>query len=175
MNIGWNVIEENRQVKVRLVYNMYLGTKRLYVDNAKILKSKVLYKKGKITFKYNDKDYSIRLIPENFGYTGVLVTPLGAEISCEVEAKRKKKASLWIIPFTIINMSIPIISIEAFTPWIIGIGTSYFATKICQEEHVSVKMKVGLSAVISILAWIMYYMFYLTAKVKSGSTGFLPF
>lgn len=175
MNIIWNAIEENREVKVLLTYNMYLGTKKLYVDNTLILKLKGFHKNGNITFKHKDKEYSIQLIPEGYGYIGLLVTPQGDKISSEVNTKRKNKTSLWIMPFVIINMSIPIVSIEAFTPWVIGIAASYITAKVSQGEYLSVKKKVFISVVISVLAWIMYYIFYLTARKQSGSTGFLPF
>ena len=175
MNIVWNVIEEDREVKIMLTYNMYLGTKKLYVDNALILKLKGFNRNKNITFNHNDKEYSIELLPEGYEYTGFLVTPQGDKIPSEVNDKRKKKTSLWIIPFVIINMSIPIVSIEAFTPWIIGIVASYITAKVSQGEYLSVKKKVGISVAISILAWVMYYMFYSIAKNKSASSGFLPF
>ena len=175
MNIVWNIIEENREVKVLLVYNMYLGTKKLYVDNTLILKLKGLNKNSYINFKYNDKDYNIHLLPEDYGYTGILVIPDGDKISSNINAKRNNKTSLWIIPFVIINMSIPIVSIEAFTPWVIGIVASYITAKVSQGEYLSLKSKALIYIVISILAWIMCYMFYLVAKKQSASKGFLPF
>ena len=175
MNVVWNVTEENKEVKVLLAYNVYLGTKKLYIDNTLILKLKSFHKKNNIDFKHNDKQYGIKLLPQGYDYTGFLVTPEGDKISPEVNYTIKNKTSLWIIPFVIINMSIPIISIEAFTPWVIGILASYITAKVSQGEYLSVKKKTSIYVVISILAWIMYYMFYLIAKKNSASSGFLPF
>ena len=175
MDIMWNIIEENTEVKVLLAYNVYLGTKKLYVDNTLISKFKGFHKNKNMAFKHKDKDYSIQLFEEGYGYEGFLVTPKGEKISSEANVKIKNKTSLWIIPFVIINMSIPIVSIEAATPWIIGIVTSYATAKVSQGEYLSVKQKVTISVVISILAWVMYYIFYSIAKKYSESTGFLPF
>jgi len=174
MNIVWNVIEESKEVKILLVYNVYLGTKKIFVDNSLVLKLKRFHK-NVFAFKCNDKEYSIQLGPEGFGYGGFLVTSEGDKISSTVEAKRKKKTALWIIPFVIVNMSIPIVSIEALTPWIIGIVTSYITAKVSQAENLSVKKKVAISVLISIFAWFLYYRFYLIANQYSLSKGFLPF
>jgi hypothetical protein len=175
MNITWNVIEEDRNVKVRLAYNVYLGIKKIYVNNAEVLKLRGFHKSSNIAFKHSNKEYSIQLIPEGYDYTGFLVTPEGDKVACEADTKIKKKTAVWILPFVIINMIIPIISIEAFTPWLIGIVASYITAKVSQGDYLSTKMKVLISAVISTLAWIMCYMFYLMASKQSSSNGFLPF
>jgi len=174
MNIVWDIIEENKEVKVMLVYSMYLRTKKVYVDNTLILKLKGFNKK-ELSFTYKDEKYRIELVPEGFSYTGFLVTPEGDKISSTVNTKIKKKTSLWIIPFVIINMSIPIVAIEAGIPWVIGIGASYITAKVSQGEYLSVKKKVLISVVISGIAWLMYYAFYLTARNNSLSKGFFPF
>ena len=174
MNIVWNVIEENKEFKISLVYNMYIGTKKLFVDDVETLKVKG-FRRNKIAFKHNDKDYNIQLVPEGYGYTGLLTTPEGEKIASTVSSRRKNKTALWIIPFVIINMSIPIVSIEALTPWIIGIVTSFITAKVSQGENLSLRSKLLISIIISIIAWFLYYEFYLIAREYSVSKELLPF
>lgn len=175
MNIIWNLQHDNNCEQVKLVYNIYIRSKTLYVNDKKILSSIKLNSDNEFSFTLNSMEYKIHLTPEDYGYTGWLITPEGKKIYPETKNRVYYKTPLWIIPFVIINMFIPVISVEALTPWVIGILSSYVCANFAKKPKLNIKTKVLISSVISILAWCSYYIFYLSVKRYGMNGGFLPF
>jgi hypothetical protein len=175
MNIKWSMPQDNSIVQVELIYNVYTGRKKLYIAGKEILSLRKIIPNTKISFSYKNKEYKLQLIPEGYGYTGNIITPEGDEVYPDAKNKVLYKIPLWILPFVIINMAIPIISVEAFTPWIIGISSSYITARFARRPELSSKIKTLISFTISTLAWTSYYMFYLFAKKSGISGGFISF
>lgn len=175
MNIKWTILQNDRLIQVKLIYNVYVGSKKLYVDDKEILSLRKMNLIGEIGFRCSDKEYKIQLAPEGYGYTGYIITPDGEKIYPEVKAKASYKTPLWILPFVIVNMAIPIISVEAFTPWFLGIVSSYLSARVAQSPVLNSKMKPVALLAISLSSWAAYYMFYLIAKKSGIHGGFISF
>lgn len=175
MNIQWTILQANKTIQVMLVYNIYTGSKKLNVDGKEILSFRKIRFNNEIKFNYNNKEYRLQLIPEGYGYTGYVIPPDGEKIYPEVNNKPYTRTPLWIIPFVLFNMAIPIVSVEAFTPWLIGISSSYMTSKLAQKSGLNLKVKVAASFAISLLAWVLYYIFYLLIKKYGMSGGFISF
>lgn len=173
MSIQWIIQEHDKLIHVKFTYNVYWGSKKLYIDEKEILSIKKLNFNDEISFTHSDKEYKLHLVPDGYGYTGYLVTMDGEEIHPETSNKVYNKTPLWILPFVIVNMTIPIISVEAFTPWLIGILGSYITAKFAQRPTVKTKLKAAASLAISLLAWTAYYVFYLKIKKLGINGGFV--
>ena len=177
MNMIWNINQEGKEVVVRLEYNVYLGIKKLFVDSVEVLNIKSFKRNKDISFKYNEEDYKIQLVSDDYDYKGYLITPEGEKLLSESEVKVYTKTPLWIIPFVIIDMIIPIIATEALFTWLVGIIASIFTAKVSKNSKISYKKKVIICVCISILAWLLYYIFYILLKkwdLMASNDSFFP-
>ncbi len=175
MDILWNLTEEDKKVEVRLVYNVYLGIKKLYIDSKEILCVKSFRRNKDIDFEYNEKVYKLQILNDGYNYKGYLVTPEGEKLPSEVKTKEKTKTPLWIIPFILINISMPILATETLTFWIIGIGASYGATKVSQKSKLQLWKRIMICILISIATWLLYaILFKAISGVLASNDGFFP-
>ncbi|MDP4145134.1 MAG: hypothetical protein Q8936_11750 [Bacillota bacterium] len=175
MQLVWNLCQGNKEVKVVLIYNTYIRKKDLYINNDKVSYVKKKGSKNEFSFKYLNSEYVVELNPEGYGYSAYLTTQDGARIPNESEIKTYNGTPLWILPFVLINISIPVLSVEAVFPWLISLISSYMTAKISQRKNISLKLRIAASVVISILAWIIYYANYIESKSIGIKGGFLPF
>lgn len=157
-----------KDVEVTLIYSVYLRRKKLYINGKEAILDKAL------KFKLNGDEFLIELYPEGFGYRGELVSDSCGRISSEVITKVKNKTPLLVIPFVIINFLVPIVSVEALTPWIIATIASYLTVKIGQNKELSVVKKLCIFTSISIIVWFLYYIYYGIVKPVGFKGGFLP-
>ena len=173
MNILWNINEDEKNIRIRLHYNIYTGIKSIFVNDEKVSTCFDFFGRKKLSFFISEKEYTIKLTPEGYGYKGELLN--GQEsIAAFVENKEKLIIPLWVIPFAIINMSITILSVEAVTTWLIG-GVATFATaELAKRKRINLAIRIILAFTISALAWLMYYKFYTSVSSKAPS-DFLPF
>lgn len=174
MKLRWNIVENSSTDEITLIYDMFLGTKKLFLNNKKVLSLKKDWNRV-VKFQSGSKDYKLELIPQGYEYDGVLITPEGNRIQQTVEKRVIYKAPWWLILFIIIDMIIPIISVEALRPWIIGILASYIDKRICERPDRSNKYKIIISIIISAAAWLTYFIFYLMVKNYGFNGGFIPF
>lgn len=174
MKLKWNLVTDKGIDEITLIYDMFLGTKKLLLNNKLILSLKKDWNRN-LEFSIGNNGYSLELTPQGYEYDGFLITPEGNKIGKIIEKKNDYKAPWWIFIFIIIDMSIPIISVEALRPWIIGISASYINKKICERPDLSSKCKLTVSIIISILAWLIYHIFYLKVKNFGFNGGFIPF
>lgn len=158
-----------KDVEVTLIYNVYLRRKKLYINGKEAILDKAL------KFKLNGDEFLIELYPSGFGYRGEIISDSCGRISSEIIKKVKNKTPLWVIPFVIINFSIPIVSVEALTPWIIATLSSYLTVKIGQNKELNTVKKFCVFTLISIIAWVLYYVYYVMVKHVGFKGGFLPF
>lgn len=175
MKLIWNFFEEDKRLEAVFLYNVYIEKKELYIDNDKVLLVKRNDSSNEFSFIYNGKEYGLELILDGHGYSGYVITPEGEKVPPKVESKVLNKNPLWIIPFVIVNMIIPVISVEAVTPWIIGILASYITAEISQKQGLNTKVKIAIALIISIFAWAGSYVYYLMARSIGLNGGFLPF
>lgn len=174
MEIEWNICND-KIVNILLKYNLYLRTKKLYVNGEKILEQKGRDSKDRIEFPIGDKKYILELEPEDYEYTGYIITPSGERVPSKKESIVKKKTPLWIIPFAVFIMMIPIISVETLTTWIIGILFSYMTAVVARQHSISNMKKAAFCAIISCIAWLVYFIYYLMIKNNGFWGGFIPF
>lgn len=175
MKLIWNFFEEAKRLEAVLLYNVYIERKELYIDNEKVLLIKRNNSSNDFSFIYNDKEYGLELIPDGHGYSGYVITPEGEKVPPKMENKILNKTPLWMIPFVIVNIIIPVISVEAVTPWIIGILASYITAEIAQKQGLNTKVKVAIALIISIFAWVVSYVYYLMVSSIGLNGGFIPF
>ena len=173
MNILWNIKEDEKNIRVRLYYNIFTGIKNIFVNDEKVLACFDPVGRKKLSFSLSEKEYTVKLIPEGYGYKGELF--IGEQrITAVEENKTFINTPLWVIPFALINMSIPILSVEAFTTWLIGFVATYATAKLAEQKHIDIRTRIAISFAISAGAWFLYYGFYSSVKSKAPS-NFLPF
>lgn len=174
MKLKWNVAKDTGEDEITLVYDMFLGTKKLMINNKKIYSLKRDWNK-EIKFRLGSDVYRIELIPQGYEYEGFLISPEGNKINNIPEQRIEYKTPWWLILFIIIDMAIPVLSVEALRPWIIGIIASYADKKICGRPDIRNRDKLIISIIISVIAWLAYHIFYFKVKNSGMNGGFLPF
>lgn len=174
MKIEWDICND-KKINVLLDYNSYIFTKKLYINGDKILEQKGKKYSNMTEFYFESKKYILELEPQNYDYVGYLITPQGERIPSKRECIVKDKIPLWIIPFIVLNMAIPIISVEAFTPWIIGIAASYITAKVAGNKSFSKIKRVASCGIVLCAAWLIYFLYYLSIKGFGFLGGFIPF
>jgi hypothetical protein len=174
MKLTWRLNKHGQELEVMLSYNMYIGSKVLHINGKEILSVKRPSINKAINFQYNNKEYKLELASEGFGYTGKLITPEGEVISPERVKVKRDAVPVWIIPFVVMDMVIPVISVESLTPWLIAVLSSFATAKVAQNSKINLYKKLSISMLITVCAWAAYFMFYLIIRNSGIHGGFLP-
>lgn len=156
----WNIYEKDKDIEIKFDYNVFLKRKRLYIDDKEEQIENKDVNISILSFRIGEEDYRIELTPDNYGYSGQLVTPGGGRL---VPGNVKKAGNLtiplWVLPFIIASMLIPIVSVEAVTPWLIGIISSYFIIRIENRSSSVKKTRIKFFITITVAAWAAFLIF----------------
>lgn len=175
MKLEWTISQGNKKVKLKFLYDIYLGRKKLYIGGKKVITSKLKNWNTEFNFIFNSEEYTIKLVQDGYNYEGYLLTSKGERVPSKTQNETSYIIYLWTIPFLILNMLIPIISVEALRPWVIGLISSYVIVMYSNTTKHTTFYKICVAFGISILAWLSYYIFYICVRRYGFLGGFIPF
>ena len=159
MDITWNFIDNNEETTVKLIYNVYLGTMKLFINDMQTLNLKGFNKNLKLAFVHNSKNYSIKLIPDNYGYTGTILTTEGNYIYPIAKTIEYSKTPLWIVPLIIANLAVPVLAFEALSPWILAFIASALTINLSKRSSISFLSRILISLCSTVVLWIILILF----------------
>lgn len=175
MKSVWKLDLNNKLTEITFVYNTFTGCKKIFVDDKIVGHFKKPNKKKLLEFVYDGLNLKIELIPEDFGYMPILVTDKNERYEALKEEKPFKDTPRWVWIFILINYSVPVLSVEALTPWVLATIGSFFSVKITQNTKLSIFMRLLTCIVINLIVYVAYYFYYLKVKHLGFDGGFIPF
>lgn len=175
MKAVWKLDLNNKLTEITFIYNTLIGYKKIFVDDKCVVNRKVPKKEKFLEFNHDGLNLKIELIPEDFGYVPFLITDKGERFDALKEEKTFKDTPRWVWIFILINYSVPVISVEALTPWVVATLGSFFSVKIAQNTKLSFWMRILTCIVINLIVYGAYYMYYLKVKHLGFDGGFIPF
>ncbi|MHC1681714.1 MAG: hypothetical protein AB6733_01980 [Clostridiaceae bacterium] len=175
MKAVWKLDINNKLTEITFVYNTFLGFKKIFVDDKQVLNITKPKREKYLEFVHDKMLFKIELTAEDFAYKPVLITEKNVRYEVVEEEQVIKETPRWVWLFILINYSVPVISVEALSPWVMATIASFLSVKVTQNSKISIVSRIIFCIIINMLLYGAYYLYYLSVKSKGFDGGFIPF